>query len=52
MSIGQIPTSTCGWMAMPAKDGTKHIGLGRRITYSDGHAIHLNDKSDDEYNNQ
>jgi hypothetical protein len=39
-------------IAMPAKDGTKHIGLGRRITYSDGHAIHLNDRSDDEYNNQ
>ena len=35
-------------IAAPAKDGTKNIGLGRRITFADGHSIRLNDRSDDE----
>ena len=39
-------------IAAPAKDGTKNIGLGRRITFPDGHAIHLNDRSDEENNPQ
>lgn len=37
-------------VAAPAKDGTKTLGLGRRITFSDGHSIRLNDRSDDENN--
>ncbi|HZP33278.1 MAG TPA: DUF6152 family protein [Candidatus Acidoferrales bacterium] len=39
-------------VAAPAKDGTKTLGLGRRITFSDGHSIRLNDRSDDENNPQ
>lgn len=39
-------------MAAPAKDGTKNIGLGRRITFTDGHSIRLNDRSDDDNNPQ
>jgi hypothetical protein len=35
-------------IAAPAKDGTKNLGLGRRITFPDGHAIRLNDRSDEE----
>ena len=35
-------------IAAPAKDGTKTIGLGRRITFADGHSIRLNDRSDDD----
>ena len=35
-------------IAAPAKDGTKNIGLGRRITFTDGHSIRLNDRSDDD----
>ena len=35
-------------IAAPAKDGTKNIGLGRRITFADGHSIRLNDRSDDD----
>ena len=35
-------------IAAPAKDGTKTLGLGRRITFADGHSIRLNDRSDDE----
>ncbi len=37
-------------IAAPAKDGTKNLGLGRRITFTDGHSIRLNDRSDDENN--
>jgi uncharacterized protein DUF6152 len=37
-------------IAAPAKDGTKNIGLGRRITFADGHSIRLNDRSDDDNN--
>jgi hypothetical protein len=39
-------------IAAPAKDGTKNLGLGRRITFPDGHAIRLNDRSDEENNPQ
>jgi len=39
-------------VAAPAKDGTRTLGLGRRITFSDGHSIRLNDRSDDENNPQ
>lgn len=39
-------------IAAPAKDGTKNLGLGRRITFSDGHSIRLNDRSDDDNNSQ
>jgi hypothetical protein len=35
-------------IAAPAKDGTKNLGLGRRITFADGHSIRLNDRSDDD----
>jgi len=35
-------------VAAPAKDGTRNLGLGRRITFADGHSIRLNDRSDDE----
>ena len=37
-------------IAAPAKDGTKNLGLGRRITFADGHSIRLNDRSDDDNN--
>jgi Family of unknown function (DUF6152) len=28
-------------LALPAKDGSKRLGLGRKITYADGHSVRL-----------
>jgi hypothetical protein len=47
--LGEVVTV----IALPAKDGTKHLGLGRKITYSDGHSVRLGatDKTDPDTQN-
>ena len=37
-------------IASPAKDGTKNIGFGKRITFADGHSIVLYGGRDDDNN--
>jgi hypothetical protein len=36
--IGQVVTVT----AFPAKDGTKHLGFGKKTKYADGHEMYFN----------
>lgn len=35
LKVGDVITTT----GMPAKDGTKHLGFGKRIKFTDGHEL-------------